>query len=177
MCDNRAAMAQSRKKAIVRTVADEVHTGYLPISGFALAGHIELLDLSGRVVSIPLERTRTIAFVRDFNLGEPQPEQLTRRTFLARPRTEGLWVRLVLEDGGALEGLAPLDASLLDGLLGDLGLFLIPPDVRCNTQRVFVPRTAIREFQIVAVITSPSKNEKPQQPGRVESGNLPFPAG
>ena len=167
-------MAHSRKKVILRTNADVVHAGYLPAAGFVMDGRVELLDLSGRIVAVPLDEVRTIAYVRDFNLGEAEPEQLTRRVFLTRPRTEGLWVRLQLANGDGLEGLAALDASLLDGVLRDEGLFLLPPDVRCNTQWVFVPRTAMVEFQALAVVTSPSKAKGK---ARVETGELPFPIG
>ncbi len=54
-----------------------------------------------------------------------------------------------------MEGLAPLDLSLLDGVFEDHGLFLIPPDIRSNTQRLYIPRPAIVEAQILAVITTP----------------------
>lgn len=167
-------MAHSRKKVILRTIRDEIYAGYLPASGFVSGGAIELLDLTGRIISVAAAETRTVSYVRDFNLGEEHPEQLTRRTFLARPRTEGLWVRLVFENGETLEGLAALDAALLDGLLEDSGLFLAPPDVRCNTQRVFVPRSAIAEFRVLAVVTNPSKVKAS---GRVRSAELPFPHG
>ncbi len=169
-------MAHSRKKAIVRTTVDEVYIGYLPAAGFVGENRtVELLDPGGRIVTIALAQIRMIAFVRDFNLGEAHPEQLTRRTFLARPRAEGLWVRLMLQNGDALEGLAASDASLLDELLDDFGLFLTPPDVRCNTQRVFVPRTAITKLQVVAVVTSPSKKDAPKVAGREQTERLPFP--
>jgi hypothetical protein len=98
--------------------------------------------------------------VREFNLSDAvNPERLTRRTFLARPRTEGLWVRLTFRTGDMLEGLAPTDLSMLDGLIDDSGLFLAPPDTRSNTQRLFIPRAAISELQLIAVITSPSKKQ------------------
>ena len=170
-------MASSRKKVILRTTEDAVFTGYLQSSGFARDGKIELLDLTGRVVTVALAETRMVAYVRDFNLGQDDPEQLTRRTFLTRPRSEGLWVRLVLENGEELEGLAAIDLSLLDGAMEDFGLFLTPPDVRCNTQRVFIPRTSIRMLQVVAVVTSPSKGKVATkaiaEPGQFTK--LPFP--
>ncbi len=56
---------------------------------------IDLLDLSGRVIPLLLNDIKHICYVRDFNLTDTvNPERLTRRTFLARPRTEGLWLRL-----------------------------------------------------------------------------------
>jgi hypothetical protein len=157
----------SRKKVLVRTLDHAIHPGYLPPSDLLALDapdSIDLLDLSARTHPIPLADIRTIAFVRDFNLADPHnPENLLRRAFLARPRTEGLWLRLTFAAGDTLEGLAPLDLSLLDSLLTDRGLFLIPPDIRSNTQRLFVPRTAIAALQLLAVITTPSK-PKPQEP-------------
>jgi hypothetical protein len=155
-------MASSRKKVILRTLANATLPGYLPVTGLvesrASVHTIDLLDLEGRITPIPLETVRSVAYVRDFNLGDrDDPERLTRRTFLARPRAEGLWLRLTLRGGEILEGLAPLDLSLVDALLEDRGLFLIPPDIRSNTQRLFIPRHAFLDLQILAVITTPSK--------------------
>ena len=155
-------MASSNKKVILRTLANAILPGYLPLSGFVGTGSgaaaIHLLDLEGRITPIPLDTVRSIAYVRDFNLADREdPERLTRRTFLARPRSEGLWLRLTLLGGDILEGLAPLDLSLIDALLEDRGLFLIPPDIRSNTQRLFIPRHAFTDIQILAVITTPSK--------------------
>jgi hypothetical protein len=156
-------MASSRKKVIVRTATNAVLPGYLPPAGIVEAGsseaEIHLLDLEGRIAPIALATVRWVAYVRDFNLGDREdPERLTRLTFLARPRAEGLWVRLTLAGGDQLEGLAPLDLSLVDALIEDRGLFLIPPDIRSNTQRLYIPRTAFTDLQIVGVITTPSKS-------------------
>lgn len=153
-------MSSSRKKVIVRRITGETVPGYLPLATFVHNRTVDLLDLSGHVVSIPLRDIKYICYVRDFNLGDTaNPERLTRRAFLARPRTEGLWLRLTFTTEDQLEGLAPLDASLLDDLITDAGLQLIPPDIRSNTQRVYVPRTAITELQLIAVITTPSRKK------------------
>ena len=154
-------MASSCKKVIVRTLANALHSGYLPLAGLLNRDSaVELLDLDGRIVAIPLATIRWIAYVRDFNLGDTiDPERPTRRTFLARPRAEGLWLRLTLPANEIFEGLAPIDLSLVDGLLEDRGLFLIPPDIRSNTQRLFLPRSSLVDVQIVAVITTPSKTK------------------
>jgi hypothetical protein len=58
-----------------------------------------------------------------------------------------------------MEGLAPTDLTLLDGLTADAGVFLAPPDARSNTQRLYVPRAAITEIQLLAVITTPSRRQ------------------
>jgi hypothetical protein len=171
-------MASSSKKVILRTVDDTLHAGYLPLSGFVAERNgqrtVDLFDLEGRIVAIPLASVKSVAYVRDFNLNDrADPERLARRTFLARPRTEGLWVRLTLLDGDPLEGLTPLDLALVDSLLDDRGLFLIPPDIRSNTQRLYIPRSAITSILLLAVITTPSK-VKPRTPSD-EPQDLLFP--
>jgi hypothetical protein len=108
-------MRVANKKVIVRTLADAVHAGYLPLSGFCESSEgepcISLLGLDGRITTMQLAGIRYIAFVRDFNLADSSdPERLARRTFPGRPRSEGLWLRLTLANGGGmLEGLAPLE--------------------------------------------------------------------
>ena len=153
-------MAGSQKKVVLRRFSPGLLWGYLPPSGFAHAGFLDLLDLSGRVQSIALADVKYAAFVRDFNTNDSSsPERLLRKTFLARPRTEGLWLRLTLRDGDRIEGLAPLDLTLADGWIEDLGVRLIPPDIRGNTQRLYIPRAAIDQMEILAVVTTPSKRK------------------
>jgi hypothetical protein len=153
-------MPNSRKKVIVRRFSGDTLPGYLPHVTFVRDSSIDLLDLGGRILTLPLSDIKTVSYVRDFNLSDMvNPERLTRRTFLARPRTEGLWLRLTFRSGDLLEGLAPTDRSLLDSLIEDAGLFLTPPDTRSNTQRLYVPRVAITELQLLAVITTPSRRQ------------------
>jgi hypothetical protein len=167
-------MSSAHKKVIVRRFLGDTLPGYLPLSDFVRTRAsekdrvIDLLDLSGRVAAIPLAEIKHICYVRDFNLNDQaNPERLTRRTFLARPRTEGLWLRLTFRgqsptpsaEPEQFEGLAPLDTTLLDDVLNDAGLFLIPPDIRSNTQRIYIPRTAISELLLLAVITTPSRKK------------------
>jgi hypothetical protein len=170
------AMSSSRKKVVVRRLTGETVPGYLPLAGFLSSrsgeSAIDLLDLSGHVISLLLKDIKHICYVRDFNLNDAaNPERFTRRTFLARPRSEGLWLRLTFRTPSSapppattsapdqLEGLAPIDTSLLDDLVNDAGLQLIPPDTRSNTQRIYVPRAAIAGIQLLAVITTPSRKK------------------
>ena len=167
---------------LVRLSEGEIVAGYLPASGFVTGwgaqAILELLDLLGRTSEIALNRVTRIAFVRDFNLTDAvDPERLNRRNFQTRPRTAGLWVRLrVVGEAEPLEGLAADDLSLLDGLLESGGLFLVPPDTRSNTQRLFVPRAAILELQVLAVITNAAKAKViPRRPATRTTQDLPFP--
>ena len=166
-------MATTHKKVLVRRFAGDVLAGYLALSSFVrheppLLPILDLLDLGGRIVPLPLDSVKMVSYVRDFNLADGvNPERLGRRSFLARPRAEGLWLRLTFVEGDTLEGLAPADFSFLLHAIGDHGVHLTPPDIRSNTQRIFVPRSAIIDLQILAVITTPSRKKLPTVPDAV----------
>jgi hypothetical protein len=147
-------MSSSRKKAIFRKFSRDWLAGYLPAGGFAREGRVEMLDLDGKVVHLAVEDLKWICYVRDFNSGElNNPERLLRKTFSGRPRGEGLFVRVRLKDGDLIEGLAGNDLSLV----ASDGLFLTPPDLRSNTQRLWLPRTSLEELEVVAVIGAAKK--------------------
>jgi len=153
-------MASSRKKVLIRRFSGVVTPGYLPQSGLIRHGQVDVLDLDGRVVAVPLSDVKRISYVRDFNLSDKEnPERITRKSFLARPRAEGMWVRMTFRDGDVMEGLASTDMSLLDSMQEDAGLQIAPPDTRSNTQRIFIPRSALTEFEVVAVITTQTKKK------------------
>ncbi len=154
-------MPSNRKKVIVRSFNREWAAGYLPPSGFVHAGQIELLDLAGKVAVLPFGELKWICFVRDFNSGEiGNPERLLRKNFAGRPRMEGVHLRLQLRDGDSLEGIAANDLTLLD----PQGILLTPPDLRSNTQRIFIPRLAIAGLEAVAVIAGPKRPQRIERP-------------
>ncbi len=142
-------MPSSIKKVILRKWDQEWLSGYLAPAGFVRNGSVELLDLTGKIQSAALDQLKWICFVRDFNSGEiANPERLLRKTFAGRPRAAGIWVRLRLTDEDELEGLAANDTSLITSG----GLFLVPPDTRSNTQRIFVPAPSIQTLEVISVI-------------------------
>ncbi len=142
-------MAASRKKVILRKFSRDWLSGYLPPAAFVEKEQVQILDLSGKLISVSLSEVKWICFVRDFQSGDVnQPERLMRKTFPSRPRSSGLWIRAKLKDNDLIEGLGQNDVSLLDAD----GLFLIPPDTRSNTQRIFLPRLAVTELEVLAVI-------------------------
>lgn len=151
-------MAGSQKKVIVRCHDGKVAWGYLPQSEFLRDGRVALMGADGRVNSIDFNEIQMISYVRDFNLDDTiDPERLGRRSFVARPRGEGLWVRLGFEDDSTLEGLMPFDLGFLDTLLDDQGIFLTPPDGRSNVVRVFVSRRTLRALEVLGWVTAPSQ--------------------
>ncbi len=148
-------MASSQKKVVVRRFSGEVLAGYLPSSDFVAGDTIALLDLSGRVHPISLDDIKFVGFVRDFNLTDALGiERELRRTFLARPRTEGLWVRVTFRSADATEGLIAPGLELLDEVSSTHGLQLTLPDARSNMQRMYVPRVAMTRLEMMGVISA-----------------------
>jgi hypothetical protein len=136
-------MPSTHKKVVVRKFNRDTLNGYVSPTGFVANGKVEVLNTSGNVVSMDLADIKGIYFVREF--GEPDS---LRKTFTTRPRTEGLWVRLRFRDNEVMEGMMPNDLTQV----GSEGYLITPPDSRSNTQRIFVPRTALAQMTVLAVI-------------------------
>ena len=152
-------MASLRKPVIVRKFSRDWCAGYVAAGLGAPGNHplnaeIEILDLHGKLMRVPWDQIKWVCYVRDLPASDSaNPERLLHKRFAIRPRTPGLWLRMTLTDGEELEGLAPNDRSLVEGV----GLLLTPPDTRSNTQRIFVPRQAIQSLEVVALIGAPSR--------------------
>ena len=136
-------MATTHKKVIVRKMDRDTVNGYVS-NAFVTEGKLELMNTAGNVVTIDLRDVKGVYFVREFG----DTETLTRKTFTSRPRVEGLWVRLRFRDNEVIEGMMPNDL-LVEG--GE-GFSVIPPDAQSNTQRIFVPRSALAEMTVIGVI-------------------------
>src|SRR5467141_5102530 len=137
-------MPSTHKKVIVRKQDRDSVSGYVAPANFVVEGKLELLNTSGNVVAIDLRDIKAVYFVREFS----DTDLMLRKTFTSRPRTEGLWVRLKFKDNEVVEGLMPNDLAqqTADGFL------INPPDLRSNTQRIFVPRVALESLTVLAVI-------------------------
>ena len=137
-------MVSTHKKVIVRKLDRDTVNGYVAPAKFLAEGKLEMLNTAGNVLGIDLREIKIVYFVRDFaEAGGPQ-----RKTFANRPRTEGLWVRLKFKDGEVMEGLMPND---LTQVMAE-GFLVNPPDLRGNTQRMFIPRTALAGLTVLGVI-------------------------
>lgn len=144
-------MSSTHKKVVVRKINRDNVPGYVG-SSFIRDDKLELLNTDGNVVLIDLADIKVIYFVRDFG----DSETLIRKTFTTRPRSEGLWVRLRFRDNEIMEGMMPNDLTQPTAA----GFLINPPDMRSNTQRIFVPRMAIAELRVLAVIGSRPRKGK-----------------
>lgn len=126
-------------------------------------GGIELLNLSGSLVFLPYAEVKTVCFVKEFV--PPDPDE--KRLFSTRPKSSGLWVRMRFKDNDQLDGLLANNLLALDAH----GYSVTPPDPSSNTQKVFVPRQALAELQVLAVVGSPrhlpKSKVKPASSGQI----------
>jgi hypothetical protein len=163
-------MASLRKPVIVRKFSRDWCAGYAGVNWDQDALELEILDLSGKVLRIAWKQVKWVCYVRDFPAQSEtaNPERLLHKRFSIRPRTAGIWLRMTLSDGEELEGLAPNDLSLLQGA----GLLLTPPDTRSNTQRIYVPRTAIQTLEVIGLIGAGSRKGSVARQQATEQSDL-----
>lgn len=135
----------TRKRVVIRKLDKGLVKGFLDPKGY-LAPEMEVLDREGRLIRVPMVGVKGVFFVRDF---EGNPERPERKVFRSRPRLAGLWVRMTFKDTEVLEAL--LANNLLD--IDPLGYLVTPPDVYSNNLRIFIPRTALTQMEVLGVIT------------------------
>ncbi len=136
--------ASTHKKVVVEYLDRKSLRGFLNPSRIGQSPILDVLTPQGEHEEIPLEGVRAIYFVRDLSV-EFEPE---RTAFLSRPKLDGLWVKLRFRDGESLEGVIPND--LLAFM--ENGLQLTPPDFNSNTDRIYVPRSALTELSVLGVV-------------------------
>jgi hypothetical protein len=141
----RAATASStHKKAVVSLFDGSFEPGY--VNPQALGGEegVDVLTREGEHKSIRARDVKAVYFVKDFtDTFEPD-----RKSFLSRPKLDGLWVKLRFRDEDEMEGLVP--NNLLELL--DSGVRLTPPDLHGNSLWVFIPRSALAEMKVLGVV-------------------------
>ena len=136
--------ASTSKKVVVLLLSRKAVRGYLNPSQLGRSETIDLLTTDGEQESIKLTDVKSVYFVREFK----DPFEPERKTFLSRPKLDGLWVRLRFRDEDAMEGIVA--NNLLDLL--DTGVRLTPPDLHGNVLHMFVPRTALAEMKVLGVV-------------------------
>ncbi|HUA83547.1 MAG TPA: hypothetical protein VMB85_06775 [Bryobacteraceae bacterium] len=142
----------ANKKVLVGRFDRETLRGFVQSPGGFELDRLELLTPEGALLKIPYSETKVVCFVRDFDAGETWREH---RTFSTRPKTAGLWVRLRFRDGDSLEGMLGNNLMLVE----PSGFSIIPPDPTFQNQRIFVPRAALADVQVLGVIGSPLRRQ------------------
>lgn len=128
-------------------------SGFVNPATYLTLDGLELLTVNGAILIVPYTEVKTVAFVRDFQQGEPRHEM---RSFSARPKMEGLWVRMRFRDGDSMEGVLANNLLQIDGS----GFTIVPPDPGYQNQRLFIPRAAVTQVQVLGVVGSPLRTGK-----------------
>jgi hypothetical protein len=140
-------VAASTSKKIVAVRFDrEPVAGFVNPQTYLQPAGIEVLTPAGTVAVLPYDEVKAICFVRDSGSTAVWRPNVA---FTARPKKEGLWVRFHFKDGDTIEGLLPGNLVALD----PAGFTIAPPETGgTSAARVFIPRSAVRETQILGVI-------------------------
>lgn len=141
------------KKVIVVRFQREPVIGYVSPGSYLQSGGIEVLTNSGTVFIVPYNEIKSVCFVKTWDQAAISSE---RKEFTSRPKSEGLWVRFEFKDNDTLEALLP--NRLLD--IDPAGFLGTPPDASGNTQRIFVPRSALSDCQVLGVIGAAKRPRK-----------------
>jgi hypothetical protein len=140
---------------VIRRFDREPLTGFVNAQTYLQPQGVELLTPGGACIVAPYSEIKVVCFVRDFGSVEPTQE---KKVFNTRPKTDGLWVRMQLRDGEVLDGI--LSNNLLQ--LTPEGFTVTPPDAYSNNQKLFVPRAALSQFNVLGVVGSPLTRRKPK---------------
>jgi hypothetical protein len=141
------------KRVVIRRFEREPLQGYVNPQSYLRAEGIELLSLAGTVVEVSYSEAKAVYFVRDFDTSEPAPES---RVFNTRPKISGVWVRMRFRDDEVMDGILANNLLQLD----PHGFTVVPPNPSSNNQKVFVPRAALAELQVLGVVGSPLRPAK-----------------
>ena len=144
----------TNKKVFVNRFERESVQGFVQTPGGFTDESVELLTPAGTLLRFPYSEVKAVCFVRDFDGGEAWREN---RSFATRPKSAGLWVRLVFRDQDTAEGLVANNLMLVE----PSGFHIVPPDPTFHNQRLFVPRAALLEVQVLGVIGSPLRRKRP----------------
>ena len=140
---------------MIRRFDREAVAGFVNPQTYLHASGIEVLTVAGSAIVVPYADVKMVCFVREFDTAEPSGET---RLFQTRPKMSGLWVRMRFRDNEVMDGLMANNLLQIDAY----GYTFVPPNRNANTQRIFVPKAALVELQVVGVVGSPLRTPKPK---------------
>jgi uncharacterized protein DUF6982 len=155
--------SSTKKKVLIRRFEREPVVGFVNPDTYLQAAGLELLTPAGAITLLPYAEVKTVCFVRDFDAVEQSQE---RKIFNTRPKMDGLWVRARFRDDEIMEGILANDLLQLEAY----GFTVVPPDPYSNNQRIFLPRAALKEIQVLGVVGSPLRRRKAKPASKEQIG-------
>ena len=143
------------KKVRINRFEREPLLGFVNPMTYLRPTGVELLTPDGNYSVVPYNEVKAVYFVKDFEPPDPANE---RKTFSTRPKMDGLWVRVKFRDGEVMDGILANNLLLIEAQ----GFTVVPPDPYSNNQRLFLPRAALTELQVLGVVGSPLRRPRPK---------------
>lgn len=112
-----------------------------------------MLTQSGSILITRYEEIKTVCFIREFH---EEAAAFEPSVFHARPKMNGIWLRMRFRDGELMDGVLPNNLLHLE----PYGFGVTPPNPASNAQWVFVPRAALSGIDAIAVIGSTLRPHK-----------------
>lgn len=133
----------SLQKVIVRTRDGEV------IPGFAnpdrISTTLKIITQQGKEQKFSIDKLKAVFFVKDFQ-GNPEYDEIK---FLNKQSVSSMvWVRVEFFDGEILEGKIPNNMELISSP----GFYLSPSDRDTNNKRVYVVKSALKNFTFLCPV-------------------------
>ena len=144
------------KKVLVDRYDRSLLRGYVQPQSYRTPDGLELMSPDGSLTIVPYLQIKCVSFVRDL---EGASALGSRREFLARPKSVGLWIEFQFRDGDSLEAM--ISNNMLE--MESDGLLATPPENTSNAQRVFVPRLSLSGVRVLGVVGKP-KPRRDRQP-------------
>ena len=151
------------KKVRISRFDREPLIGFVNPQTYLRPGGVDLLTPDGNFSLVPYEEVKAVQFVKDFEPHEPGSE---RKVFSTRPKMDGLWVRVKFRDGEVMDGILANNLLLVEAQ----GFTVVPPDPYSNNQRLFLPRVALAEVQVLGVVGSPLRRRKAKEVPKEQIG-------
>lgn len=160
------AVTSTNKKVVVVRFDREPLSGVITLGVFGESGPLEILSSTGNLVRVPFDEIKAVCFVKDLPATDSWKPN---RVFAVRPKGGGLWLRFRFRDQDLLDGVVSNNLLTLE----PFGFTIIPPDPSFLNQRIFVPKAAVLEAQVMGVIGSPlrhapTKKAKPAGGAQIE---------
>jgi hypothetical protein len=142
--------SSTAKKILIERFDRVMMRGYAQSLPQTAAEPLELITPDGAALSVPVAQIKAVCFVRDLEGPSIFKE---RKEFRSRPKSHGLWVEARFTDGARLEGMIANNLSELN----PPGYVLTPPEIAGNTQRVWIPQSALVELVVLGVVGTPKR--------------------
>ena len=142
--DSLKELLSSRPAIVARTRQGQLIPGYLDKGRLLTRGVLKMSDRNGAAVPVDVHKLKAVFFVRDFTGNRDYMED---KTVTGEPARPGIVARVRFEDNETLEGITENSLELLSSP----GFFFWPADPGSNNLLIYIVKSALIGFRVLAV--------------------------